>query len=109
MLTPDVDGDGIANEADNCPTDFNPDQKDVDGDGIGDVCDSFNGPRADLLLRNSATDRWQLFTLVGLTVTSGEEVALPLSANVQPVGRADLDGDTIGDVLVRNEGSGSKA
>ena len=42
----DTDGDGIANEADNCPTIFNPirpldagKQSDVDGDGEGDACD----------------------------------------------------------------------
>ena len=35
----DVDGDGILNDADNCPNVANPDQKDTDGDGIGDACD----------------------------------------------------------------------
>lgn len=35
----DVDGDGIANEHDNCPTVYNPDQKDTDHDGFGDACD----------------------------------------------------------------------
>jgi imidazolonepropionase-like amidohydrolase len=43
----DLDGDGIANAGDNCPTIFNPvrpmdsgTQADVDSDGIGDVCDA---------------------------------------------------------------------
>jgi len=35
----DGDGDGVADVADNCPTDFNPNQADKDGDGIGDGCD----------------------------------------------------------------------
>ena len=37
----DHDKDGIAAEDDNCPADYNPDQKDSDNppDGIGDVCD----------------------------------------------------------------------
>jgi hypothetical protein len=35
----DVDGDGIPNDVDNCPTKYNPDQSDMDGDGVGDLCD----------------------------------------------------------------------
>jgi hypothetical protein len=37
---PDRDGDGIPDDADNCPDKFNPLQEDRDGDGIGDVCDN---------------------------------------------------------------------
>ncbi len=36
----DMDGDGIINSEDNCPTIPNTDQLDIDNDGIGDVCDS---------------------------------------------------------------------
>jgi len=36
---PDLDGDGVLNEVDNCPNDANPGQEDLDGDGEGDVCD----------------------------------------------------------------------
>lgn len=35
----DVDGDGVANDIDNCVDTYNPDQKDTDGDGKGDACD----------------------------------------------------------------------
>jgi hypothetical protein len=35
----DIDGDGRRNLQDNCPTDFNPDQRDADNDGTGDDCD----------------------------------------------------------------------
>ena len=37
----DSDGDGVADNADNCPTIANPGQEDTDGDGIGDACDTF--------------------------------------------------------------------
>ena len=36
---PDIDGDGVCDDVDNCPNVYNPDQKDTDGDGHGDVCD----------------------------------------------------------------------
>jgi len=62
---PDTDGDGIGDDADNCPADpnslqkdsdndsvgdpcdncpglFNPCQEDIDGNGVGDVCDIFS-------------------------------------------------------------------
>ena len=36
----DQDGDGIADDTDNCPAIANADQADADGDGFGDVCDA---------------------------------------------------------------------
>ena len=36
---PDSDKDGIVDQADNCPTDFNPSQADHDSDLWGDACD----------------------------------------------------------------------
>ena len=36
----DIDGDGIANDEDNCENNYNPNQEDFDNDGIGDPCDS---------------------------------------------------------------------
>lgn len=38
--TDDEDGDGIADDKDNCPTVANHDQTDSDGDGVGDACDN---------------------------------------------------------------------
>lgn len=43
MRTPffaDRDGDGVRNDADNCPEDANAEQSDRDGDGVGDRCDN---------------------------------------------------------------------
>jgi hypothetical protein len=36
----DADGDGVADEADNCPVTWNADQADADADSVGDACDN---------------------------------------------------------------------
>ena len=37
----DSDDDGVNDDVDNCPDDYNPDQEDADSDGLGDACDSY--------------------------------------------------------------------
>jgi hypothetical protein len=39
----DIDGDGICDGVDNCPTVSNPNQEDDDGDGIGNACECNGG------------------------------------------------------------------
>ncbi|MFK8016469.1 MAG: thrombospondin type 3 repeat-containing protein [Gammaproteobacteria bacterium] len=39
-VNPDLDGDGISNELDNCIGISNPDQRDSDADGFGNICDA---------------------------------------------------------------------
>src|SRR5439155_14729190 len=43
----DRDYDGVANNVDNCPDVFNPDQADDDEDGIGNTCDTSPGVSSD--------------------------------------------------------------
>jgi hypothetical protein len=40
----DADGDGVANEGDNCPAVANPNQEDGDDDGVGDACEAVEVP-----------------------------------------------------------------
>ena len=40
---PDADEDGYPDAADDCPSVFDPQQRDADGDGIGDACESAGG------------------------------------------------------------------
>lgn len=40
---PDNDYDGVADERDNCPTYWNPEQADNDSDGLGDACEDSDG------------------------------------------------------------------
>lgn len=65
-VLPDVDGDGVPDSLDNCPTVYNPTQADTDGDHVGDACDcapsdptlwSAPGPPGDLYLTGRATTR----------------------------------------------------
>ncbi len=44
----DMDGDGYADEVDNCPYNANPDQSDCDDDGVGDLCAILEGQSNDL-------------------------------------------------------------
>jgi hypothetical protein len=73
----DWDGDGVGDDVDNCPDDWNPGQEDVDSDGLGDVCDPL--PYGD----------WD-GDGVGDDVDNCVNVANP--------DQGDLDGDGLGDV-----------
>ena len=81
---PDRDDDGIPDENDNCPDDWNPKQADADGDTVGDACDNcpdtFNPTQND----NGDEDS------VGNACDNCPNTANP--------GQEDSDGDGIGDV-----------
>lgn len=78
MGVADSEGDGIADNVDNCPKTTNPSQLDSDGDGFGNACDAdFNGDR-----RVDALDQALFSMAYGTSV--GQAAFLPA---------ADMDGD----------------
>ncbi len=64
----DEDRDGVANQADNCPCDANPNQLDFDGNGAGNLCDEplhytvLEGGNADNVLLTEAKVKELVFT-----------------------------------------------
>ena len=69
----DTDGDGVADDLDNCPSIANADQLDTDSDGLGNACDDDDDDDGDGVI--------------------DEEDALPLD----PFEAIDSDGDGVGD------------
>jgi len=55
--TADLDGDGVADNSDNCPLVANFDQNDCDGNGIGDACDAALGCDGD---GDGIPDVWEI-------------------------------------------------
>jgi hypothetical protein len=75
VFPPDTDHDGIPDSIDNCPTVYNPDQKDSDQDGIGDACDPT--PFHDLSLSYVAAGR------VTIDLVHSGNGTIPISVKVQ--------------------------
>jgi cysteine-rich repeat protein len=77
----DRDGDGVSNEADNCPAAYNPAQDDDrDGDGIGDACDlcpAGNPPPGAARLTSTAVEfrRARTLRIAGRFVVAGDPPA----------------------------------
>jgi len=60
LSVPDSDGDGIADNVDNCPDDPNPNQEDFDADGLGYVCDNTCATDMDFAHDFAASDLFDL-------------------------------------------------
>jgi len=61
-LVGDTDGDGVFDDVDNCPGDFNPLQQDFDGDGVGYYCDTTCASSMDLIYDFGGSDLYYLQT-----------------------------------------------
>jgi len=74
----DIDGDGVLNSIDNCPSVTNPDQSNIDGDSFGDVCDVCPGNATDTC--NPLADESAIINNSGGTVQTADgkaEVIIP--------------------------------
>jgi len=67
ILKKDKDRDNVLDKKDNCPSKYNPDQKDIDSDWIWDVCDKKDD-------RFSQTHKWlfkYILFIISISVTGG--------------------------------------
>ncbi len=92
---PDLDGDFILNEMDNCPNDYNPGQEDIDGDGLGDVCDDCNNMAGDTN-DDMIIDILDIVTTVNIILSGGFNSPDYDSCTI---GDADYSGDGVINVL----------
>jgi len=78
------DGDGIPNNIDNCPDDYNPSQLDIDGDDIGDACDDLNVISVDTIVSSDFTSLGNLIIQDNslLTINSGITVTIQSGSNI---------------------------
>jgi len=81
---PDIDGDQIVNEEDNCPLVFNPDQTDTNRNGIGDVCDETPSPVSRETQAPSRAPAFEAFTSAPTTPIGITPSISPTSLSQMP-------------------------
>ena len=89
----DTDGDGVADDLDNCPDVENPLQEDADDDGIGDACDE---PEVDDADGDGVAD----------DLDNCPDVENPLQEDADDDGVGDACEDPVDDVVARITGGG---
>ena len=114
----DGDGDGVPDDADNCPEDANADQADIDDDGAGDACDPVINVTIDIKpgsdpnsikLGDTGGVPVAIFSTAKFDAASIDVSTLQLSsAYVRLVGGRnvlasieDVNGDRLGDLVVQ--------
>jgi len=101
---PDLDGDGISDSMDNCPSVSNPSQTDTDNDGIGNLCDAFPSDPAEWLdtdndgIGNNADLDDDGDGLLDVYETNTGVYVSPVDTGTNPL-TADADGDGVNDGL----------
>lgn len=81
----DADGDGVADDADNCVSVPNPNQKDADQDGVGAVCDSQEVPKSK---DDCKSNGWKAFNGIYKFKNQGDCVSFVASGGKnKPAGR----------------------
>ena len=93
----DIDGDGIPNATDNCPSVKNPTQADCDGNGVGDACEELD------CNQNGLAD---VCEILSGTVTDQNLNGIPDTCEVSSVTRVQpISGPSTGGTAVRITGT----
>lgn len=84
--TSDPDGDGIGNDMDNCPDDYNPLQEDFDADGVGYACDITCAAEMDFVHDFGSGDMFDLQASGSIsyagTIASGTDISFDATNGV---------------------------
>jgi N-acetylglucosamine-6-sulfatase len=95
----DSDGDGVADDIDNCLSVANPDQADTDGDGVGDACDGIDTTGPQITITTPPQ---------GATYTLGQSVAASYSCTDADSGVTSCAGPVANGANIDTSSTGTK-
>ena len=109
-LNQDFDNDGVMDNNDNCPEDYNPNQDDIDNDGDGDACDQcnnliFTGGNID---GNESIDIIDVLMLVDVILGENEYICSFEAGDITQDGFLNV-GDVIGLIQIIMDGNQQQA
>lgn len=91
----DSDNDGVADSADNCPNNANPNQADSDNDGVGDVCDTAGPTDSDGDGRPDSSDNCPFVSNANQSDSDGDGIGDACDTVIPPSGNP-LFGNFVG-------------